>query len=351
MRYIKENLKEFEICGILRWHELGYTGKRIKIAEIEGADTTLNIFDGKLHDPLSVGVGEGINGHGQKVFDVDHQIAPDAELYILDGSGSYSSSYAKGKFIEESIPFAESEHIDFVGGSMGGVNNDILSNRILEAQKKGIIFTCSAGNMGTKGTNGYTQSNVFISWTAVGVNSKDQIFLKDYSSRGKGLDFAAFSGLYVYNAKDITLKTTMQMEGTSFSHPMGRAMMALVQQFFYEKSGKKLNQTQMYEFVKDNTRDFGVKGYDEEFGYGLFILPEPSTIDIKKYIGEYQEEENMKFNDDALIAVWAKESVDVISDLGIMKGDEKGNFNPKSGLTREEYSATLYRLLKYLGKV
>jgi len=27
LRYIKQNLKEFDLSGILRWHEAGYTGK------------------------------------------------------------------------------------------------------------------------------------------------------------------------------------------------------------------------------------------------------------------------------------------------------------------------------------
>jgi len=42
------NKKEFDLSGVTTWHELGYTGKGIRIANLEGTDPTLHFFNGKL---------------------------------------------------------------------------------------------------------------------------------------------------------------------------------------------------------------------------------------------------------------------------------------------------------------
>lgn len=36
------NKKEFDLSGITRWHELGYTGKGIRIANMEGTDRSVS---------------------------------------------------------------------------------------------------------------------------------------------------------------------------------------------------------------------------------------------------------------------------------------------------------------------
>lgn len=56
------------------------------------------------------------------------------------------------------------------------------------------------------------------------------------------------------------------------------------------------------------------------------------------------------FKDEKDISTWAKDSVKRVSDLGLIKGNELGEFKPKNGITREEFAVVLDRLLKYLGK-
>lgn len=63
---------------------------------------------------------------------------------------------------------------------------------------------------------------------------------------------------------------------------------------------------------------------------------------------QIEEEDDMTFKDDAKIANWAKTAVDKVSDAGILKGDEKGNFNPKNYLTREEFAVAIARALKLI---
>lgn len=283
MRYIKENLKEFEICGILRWHEKGYTGKGIKIAEIEPARPELWFYDGKLNDPFRYGADAQLNCHGQKVLDVIHQTIPDADIYSLPSGVSSSNNTISGSFIEKTLPYAIENKIHIINASLGGVNHAALNEKILEAQKHGIIFTTSAGNMGSKGLTGYAQSNMWIAVGAVGWNDIDkEIFLKNYSSRGSELDIVSFSGLYIHDAKDSS--RVFQMEGTSFSAPLFAGMTGLVQQFFLEQTGRTLYQDEMLKFIQDHVIDLGEIGFDENYGHGLFVLPDPESIDITKYL-------------------------------------------------------------------
>ncbi len=283
MKYIEHNKKEFEICGILRWHELGYTGKSIKIAEIEEANPSLPFFDGKLHDPFGECTNAILNGHGQKVLDVMHQVAPDAELYSLPSGIISNSNNVSGDFIEKTLPYAIENNIHIINASLGGLNHLALNEKILEVQKHGVVFTTSAGNEGQKGLSGFAESNAWIAVGAVGWNDKyKEIFLKNYSSRGPELDVVCFSGLYIHDAKNPD--RVFQVEGTSFSAPMLAGMLALVQQFFLERVGRTLYQDEMQQFIYDHVFDLGSKGPDSEYGYGLFVLPEPESVDIGKYL-------------------------------------------------------------------
>lgn len=54
------------------------------------------------------------------------------------------------------------------------------------------------------------------------------------------------------------------------------------------------------------------------------------------------------FRDDARIPAWAKDSVYVASELGLINGDSHNNFNPNAPLTRAESSALLIRFLNFL---
>jgi hypothetical protein len=281
---IEQNRKEFEICNIPLWWEKGYTGKGINIAEIEDADPSLWFFDGKLKDPFNESDRErDWNSHGQKVLDVMHQIAPEATLYVLPSGGSYSNDEIKGDFVEKTIPYAEENNIHIIGASLGGTDNDLLNKRILEAQKRGVVFVTSAGNTAEKGLGAFARSNVWISVGALHYNnSTGKYYRARYSSYDENLDFMTFSNLYIHDAK--RKGHYFPMTGTSFSSPMLCGMLALVQQFFLEKTRRTLYQNEVYKFVKDNTKDLGELGFDVEHGYGLFILPDPDDIDMSKYV-------------------------------------------------------------------
>lgn len=54
------------------------------------------------------------------------------------------------------------------------------------------------------------------------------------------------------------------------------------------------------------------------------------------------------FDDDGRILSWAKDSVYVAREIGLVSGDSRNNFNPDQQLTRAEASALLVKFLKFL---
>ncbi len=286
MRYLPENLKEFEMSGIKRWHELGYTGKGIKIANLESTNPKFPFFNGMIRDPFKIGFSDYKNSHGTNVAHVIHQVAPDAEIYIVPSGGQYGSNYAKGRFIEETIPFLEDEGIHLLNASLGGVSNEILANRIREAQQHGVTFVTSAGNSDERGVTGFSKSGAWIVTGAIHLGGSGNITHANYSSIGEEVDFTQFSGLEVQDARKGYEHRTFPVYGTSFSSPKQAAMLGLVQQFFLEKAGITLSQHELYKFMMDYAIDLWEPGKDNKSGYGWFTLPsDPESIDISKYIG------------------------------------------------------------------
>jgi hypothetical protein len=331
---IKQNLPEFTLLNIPVWHEKGYTGKGIRVAELESVNPDTWFLKHKLHDPFNIGNDQRCNSHGQKVIDIINQVAPDAQIYSLPNSKRYTHKGITGDFVDKTIPFAIKEGIHIIGASLGGSDNDDLNKIILEAQKYGIVFTTSAGNKGKKGLGSYARSDLWISVGALGLRGDDfdDIYLKSYSSRGQELDVVSFSGLYVRDAKQ--KGRVFKQEGTSFSHPLFLGMLALMQQLFLEKIGRTLYQDEVLLFVKDHVVDLGDTGRDELYGHGLFILPDPQDIDPLKYL--LHGRCNDMYKD--LNNHWSKEYVEIIERHmpNIFNGFPDGTFKPDKPLTRGE---------------
>lgn len=282
------NRKEFDLSGIAAWHKAGYTGKNIRIANMEGTDPALHFFHGKIKDPFNNVSGVGKNYHGHQTADILHQVVPEADIYILSSSGRYGSKTAEGDFVDVSIPFMEEEEIHLVNASLGGVDNPILNARIRQAQERGTAFVTSAGNEADSGVGGYARSGVWIAVGAVHLQN-EKIVPASYSSIDEEVDFVQFSNLYVHDARPGYEHRTFQVQGTSFASPAICGMLALVQQFFLEKTGRTLTQNELYEFMKDHSIDLWEPGHDPETGYGLFVLPDTDSIDIRKYVGKEGE--------------------------------------------------------------
>lgn len=343
MNYINE--KEFKISGILNWHKKGYTGKGVRIANIEKCNIDAWYLKDMVNDPFSNAKQEKENSHGNQTLNMISQVSPDAKFYTLPRGGRYTNDKAEGNLIDKTIPFIISENICLVNASFGGVNNKPLNEAILKAQKHGATFICSAGNSGDKGTSPYARSGVWISVGAVSLTNQNEVKLATYSSIDEHVDFVQFGGLYVNDIKN--KDRVMYCTGTSFSSPLLLGMLALVQQFFLEKTNKTLNQEQIYRFIIDNSIDLGEKGKDDMFGHGLFILPNPEDIIIKDYVNVSDNnigDDIMDFKDVDKNR-WSAKNIDLVSDLGLMNGYPDGTFKPAQPVTREEIATVLANLV------
>lgn len=112
-----------------------------------------------------------------------------------------------------------------------------------------------------------------LAYTRIG-----KIQLEGYSSRSEFLDFVSITNMDTTNLG--------KFSGTSCATPVLQGMAMLVQEFFKKNTGRKLTNEELFKFIKDNSVDLEENGHDKNTGYGLFVLPDPASIDIEKYVGE-----------------------------------------------------------------
>ena len=325
------NKKEMDITGVSLWHSLGYKGKGINIANLEHTATDAAYFNGKFHDPFGISSGYG---HGGLVMSVMHQIAPESGLYILPTNFIYISGIAGGDFVEKTIPFIR-DHIDVVGQSMSSQTIMSWRDKLIEEQHDNSTWLVSAGNNGYERFNKKAHNNVRIAIGAVHLQIDGSIRRARYSSIDKELDFMGFSNIDTYNRSGTIRRN---VNGTSYSNPFVCGMVALVKQFFYEKVGVRLNQRQIYEFMRDHSIDMGTEGHNEYYGYGLFVLPHPDKIDVYKYI----DKERVKMKD--IQGHWAQEDIEKCIEQGVITGYPDGTFKPDATVTRAELATIIQRI-------
>lgn len=94
--------------------------------------------------------------------------------------------------------------------------------------------------------------------------------------------------------------------------------------------------------------------YNNWEGWKRFISLLQKKLEVKAvevvHTSTQKEEDSDMFNDNEMISDWAKSAVDKMETLGLFKGDENGNINPQSNITREEFAVVIDRMLKLLGK-
>ncbi len=115
---------------------------------------------------------------------------------------------------------------------------------------------------------------------------------------------------------------------------------------------KDVNDGMWYaDFVKKAYSAGIVKGYDERtFGVGVKITREDMALMIYRaaeFCGYTFETdfERSEFNDDANIADYAKESIYILENAGIINGTGGNNFSPKACATRAEAAKMIYGII------
>lgn len=274
------NEKEFEFLGIKRWHKLGYKGKGIIIASHE--KVVPNVFDDVF--VLKYGQkGNDYDEHGTLVMDYIRQVAPEATKWSIDSD----DKIINGKVESEALDFLLENTPHFLGTAnhSGFIDDDRFKPYYQEIHDKGCFLVCSAGNK-RKEINKLAQGDL---WKAVGAcdyNGGNPKVHETYVD-GEEMDFVSFHNLYSsYN------RTTNK--GTSFSYEIFMGMCGLVQGLFLQDYGELLTEENLLKFVIDNCMDLEDVGKDIKTGYGLFRLPEPTTLNPYRYIKKYKGYEHWR---------------------------------------------------------
>lgn len=265
-----------EYLGITKWHKAGYTGKGIKILSDE------KVCEKNHSDVISPAGFKSKSGHGDDVMSNIKLVAPDATLIAYPMSGQFGATYKSN-----CVDYIKNQKVHIFTTSCTGQYPTVGEQQaIQDCIEAGCIFFGAAGNDNKKGVKPEIRYEGY--WAIGGVEprftgnyDKDEEPIYDwndlqkvsYSSVGEELDF-------------MTLAEILGATGTSFCSPVFAAMIGLVQQFFIEKTGRRLTRNEMERFIHDNLTDTHTEGFDIETGHGLLILPEPSSINVSDYVSD-----------------------------------------------------------------
>lgn len=274
-----ENVQEkcLSLLGIKAFHEAGYTGKNVKIMSDE------KVYKNEHGDVISPKGFQSSSGswHGSCVMDYLKLIAPNATFIAYPFGGSFSANSYNSPCAE----YIKSEKVHVFTTSQTGSasigKQKAMQDCIKEANT---VFCAAAGNEGSKGLRPESKMATYLAIGGVKFKSNcslEKLERVNYSSYGKELDYMTITEIPVNPNYDSGAL------GTSFCSPVFAGMIGLVQDFFIQKTGNCLSYDKVIEFINDNTIDLQEQGFDIYTGYGLFILPNPLTINIKKYCPNY----------------------------------------------------------------
>lgn len=323
----KLNKEAFEFLGITKFHQSGYTGKNITIASkemiIEG------IFDDvECDDYFSTDTSKSAK-HGTTVMDYIRQVVPDARKIACDFSGTVEKNIWNCVGMQKLLDNPPQVFTSSSYNSSDSQEHHMKKYR--ELREKGCFLVHGAGNDGEDGVLNVVKNDVFKAVAAYKLfcgKPKKEAF----SSVGEEVDFASLDNLRAsWDNKRHT--------GTSFSAPVFAGMVGLVQDFFISKTGKQLEYDKLLEFIKDNCIDLEEIGIDDKSGHGLFILPEPDSINISRYMEIKGEETMSEENTNTYktledVPTWGKPTVEKLVNKKAIQGDENGNLNISNDLLR-----------------
>ena len=318
----KLNKDAFDFLGITKFHESGYTGKNITISSKESI--IQGVFDDvECDDYFSTDTSKSAK-HGTTVMDYIRQVVPDARKIACDFSGTVEKNVWKCEGMEKLL---NNPPQVFTSSSYNTSDSqEHHMKKYKELRGKGCFLVHGAGNNSEDGVLNVVKNDVFKAVAAYklfcGKPKKES-----FSSVGEEVDFASLDNLRAtWDNKRHT--------GTSFSAPVFAGMVALVQDFFIAKTGKQLDYENLLQFIKDNCIDVDEEGKDDKSGFGLFILPNPNSIDIAKYTNVIKEENEMIYKTLEDIPAWGKPTVKKLVNKKAIQGDENGNLNITNDLLR-----------------
>lgn len=302
----KESLGFLELSGRKTMYTQNIYGQDIIVAVIDTGVSKHIEFEDRLLDGynLSSSYSEDYkssnyswkddNGHGTHVAatiaGVNCGIAPRCKILpikVLDNKGACSdlNNIIKSFEIARKWTGNNGEKVSIISVSLSFPKEladssiiEKLHDEIKSCVNENIAVICSAGN--TSNFEEYRYPAMFdevICVGAVDVNKKIAYF----SSKGSYVDVCQIGVdvLSAYYKGGYKL-----LSGTSMSTPIVSGIAALLASKYKNQRGKDIIERKLYESVKLNTKDIGIKGVDKLYGAGFCTL-QPLDVNIKMKIG------------------------------------------------------------------
>jgi subtilisin family serine protease len=183
---------------------------------------------------------------------------------VLSDSGSgYSSDIARG--IVEAVKgpddtLGTEDDADVISMSLGGPSSSILYDAVKYAYNNGVVLVAAAGNEGAS-TPSYPAGYPEV----IAVGAIDSNYnVPTWSNRNPDL---VAPGVTIYST--LPGNTYGYKSGTSMACPHVSGVVAILQAMRLQAGLGKLTPDQVRQILISTAIDLGVKGYDEQYGYGL----------------------------------------------------------------------------------
>ena len=266
----------FDFLGITKFWQAGYTGENVRIMSDEKIIKDYEKTERWKNVICPNGYETNGKWHGSSVMSILQEVCPDATYYSYPFSGSFNSNSYKCNCADYIIN--NDIHL-FTTSNTGCKVNGGKEKAIQDCIDNGCTFFTAAGNEGENGIRDESKSDKYLT---IGICDyvDGKIRWVEPSSVGEEIDYVSLAGAYE--------------RWTSWMTPQFTGMCGLVQDFFIFNAGRALNREELIKFIDDNLIDIEEKGHDIKTGKGLFILPDPATIDIGKYVKEYSERKEEK---------------------------------------------------------
>lgn len=277
-----DNSDFLKALNVLSLREKNIYGKGIKVAVI---DTGGNNFQGKLTIKGGYNCIDKSNnyhdeeGHGTSVSSIILNVAPECDIYEVKIDLSILNETAIKQAIE-GVRWCIDNKMDIINMSFEfpSYESDELEAVCSEANKKGIMLICAAGNTNI---NSYLSIPAqYDSTFSISNVDKNNVISKT-SSYSFGIDFCCYGENVVALDKS---GESVVLSGSSFSAAMASGIIALLKQ-----QNTNLIPREIYEIIRENCIDLGSKGKDLYYGYGLIqasVVPK-----------EYKKEEQLVLED------------------------------------------------------
>ena len=266
---LNDNKYYREYTGINKFHEEGYYGSRVTIASGEIWSLRFYNPDNNCIDSIDIHSTDK-NLHAINTAATFFQVSPKAKLHMLySTNGRFTNTDYDSKFFIYSTEIIEKYNITSMYTSLIATKNDLWFKDLNEWMKDHPYFKWywASGNDNNDTYNYIVELSETFGVTASNAKYINRSYINLFAAPTS--TYTNIKAIHPTDIGDINI-------GTSFSAPWLCGMMALVDDFFIDKTGFPLTRNAARQFMMDHS-------YILSKNIRVVQLPKPSSININTY--------------------------------------------------------------------